>query len=226
MIDITLVRIDPADRACEAFFACLPPPEQQRANGIRRSDDRCRHVIARGAMRMLLGRKLGIAPGAVALTTAGRGKPVLDPVIHARDARQVHFNVTHAGEWAGLALAGYPVGIDIEQIRALDVAALAAQVFDPATCRRMAGQADPRAFFFKCWTASEARWKAQGVGLAGAEVPWSAAHADPAARVQPFDVAPGYYGAVCALGGPSADPPARMEITTWRAVDLFDALND
>ncbi len=226
MVTLTLIRIDASEAVYNRFYAMLPAQEQQRADNLQRAEDRRRHVMARAALRMMLGRRLGVTPGAVGLATQARGKPVLDPAVHGAHAQTLHVNVTHAGEWAGIVLAGYPVGIDIEQSRRLDVAALAAQVFDPATCRRMAGHPDPQAFFFKHWTASEARWKAYGVGLAGADRNQATDQNDTQAHVLEFAVAPGYFGAVCVLGLPQSDRPSQIAATTWQAADLLNEFND
>lgn len=226
VLAITLIRIDSTQAVYDGFFAMLPELEQQRARKMLRAQDRCRHVLARAALRLMVGRKLGVAAGAVGLTTQGRGKPVLDAAVHGVLAQDLHFNVTHAGEWVGIALASHPVGIDIEQSRALNFAALGAQVFDPDTCRRMAENSDPHAFFFHHWTASEARWKAYGSGLAGADIAQATVRNDPLAHVLEFAVAPAYYGAVCLLGLAQSDRPSQIVATTWQASDMLNEIND
>ena len=226
MIDITLVQLDHNDSIVDEFHAALLVEEQLRAAGMRRAEDRSRYVITRALLRTLLGRRLGIRPRDVALALAARGKPVLAAAAHPVDTA-LHFNVAHSGNWAALALAGYPVGIDVEQMRELDVAAVAAQVFDPAMCHRMACEADPRDYFFRQWTLREAQWKASGVGLAGAQS--DRAGVDQAfgpAQVFPVALAPGYYGAVCVLGAPGLVHTTDIHVTTCRAAEMLARVNE
>lgn len=224
MIDIILLQLDHDESTVRACHDALLPAEQRRAQGLRRADDRSRFITTRAVLRAALAGRLGVAPGAVALTTTARGKPVLDVAIHG-DAC-VHFNVSHAGAWAVIAMAAYPVGVDIEQVRDLDIAAVAAQVFDPATCQRIARDAHARDAFFREWTAHEAQWKASGVGLAGAQSQ-RAGQGLPAggAQVLPLDVAPGYYGAVCVLGAPGVCRAENIHITSCRAADMLAQVN-
>lgn len=225
-LTLTLIHMDAACAVYDDFLARLPRLEQQRAGNMVRAEDQCRHVVARAALRMLLGRELGVAADAVALTTQGRGKPVLNPAVHAGEAGSLHFNVTHAGEWAGIALASHAVGIDIEQARPLNYAALSAQIFDAGICRDLAGHPDPQAYFFQQWCAAEARWKAHGIGLAGADATQARAQDDAGAHVLEFAVAPDYYGAVCVLGLAPSERPAHIAATPWQASDLLNELND
>jgi 4'-phosphopantetheinyl transferase len=80
----------------------------------------------------------------------------------------MQFNLSHSGERALLALGvGRPVGVDIEQHRALDPLALARRFFsrdEIDALDRLGGQARAEAFF-RCWTRKEALIKAMGDGL-------------------------------------------------------------
>jgi len=230
MIDIILMQLDHADSTVRACHDALLPAEQQRAAGLRRDDDRSRFVTTRAVLRAVLARRLGVVPAAVAFTTTARGKPVLDGAIHG-DA-QVHFNVSHAGAWAAIAMAACPVGVDIEQVRDLDVAAVAAQVFDSATCQRIARDAHAQDVFFREWTAHEAQWKATGEGLAGAQAlqagdgqPSGQAQLLGRAQVLALDVAPGYHGAVCVLNAPGLCRATDIHITTCRAAEMLAQVN-
>lgn len=91
------------------------------------------------------------------------GKPALhrdDP-----DAAAVHFNVSHAGAFALLAVsARVSVGVDIEwRDAALDVRSLQPQILSDLEWQLSAEQ---RPDFFECWTAKEAMLKCLGLGVA------------------------------------------------------------
>jgi 4'-phosphopantetheinyl transferase len=142
----------------------LTPDEQERAGRFRFDRDRNAFQVARGAMRLLLGTYLDIAAAAVPLHYTAHGKPFL-----AEPYTPVKFNLSHAGDWALLAVsAGRELGVDIEQIRPLsDLDSLARRFFAPAEqadLRALPPEQRPRAFF-TCWTRKEAFIKAVGEGL-------------------------------------------------------------
>lgn len=91
------------------------------------------------------------------------GKPRLAGACSAEP--DLHFNVSHAGEFALLAISeSAPVGVDIEhRDMTLDVRGLL-----PQTLSALEQQlpADQRVDFFECWTAKEAVLKALGLGVA------------------------------------------------------------
>jgi 4'-phosphopantetheinyl transferase len=145
--------------------AGLAQDEQARAARFRFERDARRFVLARSALRAVLGGYLGVAPGDLAFSYGGHGKPALGGEHAALD-----FNVSHSGDVALIA-AGWrrAVGIDVEQWRPLpDLAALAARVFAPSelTALDALAEAERPAAFFRCWTRKEAFIKATGLGLA------------------------------------------------------------
>lgn len=99
----------------------------------------------------------------VHLTKGPFGKP-------SPDDRKLRFNLSHSGGWVLLAVAcGREVGVDIEEIRAIDDAAtIAARYFSPGESRKLhdvLGSTLGEVAFFNCWTRKEAFIKAIGHGL-------------------------------------------------------------
>lgn len=120
----------------------------------------------RAALRMLLGRYCGCAANEVVLRTGPHGKPALaDP---AR-ATALHFNVSHSGSRALIALASSPVGVDIEAVgrRGIEVDELLDLVCHPEerACLAAMAPAPRQAAFYRLWTRKEACCKALGLGL-------------------------------------------------------------
>lgn len=145
----------------------LADDERVRAGRFRFDRDARRFVVARSALRAVIGRYLGLAPGSVEFTYGVHGKPGLGGV-HA----VLGFNLSHSGEVA-VAAVGWrrALGVDVELRRPLpDLAALAARSFAPR--ERAVLEALPEverpAAFFRCWTRKEAFIKATGEGLAQA----------------------------------------------------------
>lgn len=168
--------------------------------------DRNRYIRARGALRLLLGDCLGAAPESLRFAYGPLGKPAL-----AAPAIPLHFNVSHAGDLALIAVCqGRPVGVDVEQIR-LDYGgeAIAERFFSPgerAWLLRLPPSQQTTGFF-RLWTRKEAYLKARGEGiwrdLAGFDVsqsPPEPVWPDGAWFLHDLAPAPGYCAAVAVEG--------------------------
>ena len=150
----------------ERFATELSVDERARAARFVHAHDRRRFTVAHAAVRQILGAYLGASPRALAFTLYGQGKPAL-----ARpwaDAG-ITFNLSHSYGLGLCAVArGRELGVDVEQIRALDdLDGLADQVFSPrerAALARLRGGDRVRGFF-DGWTRKEAYVKALGDGL-------------------------------------------------------------
>jgi 4'-phosphopantetheinyl transferase len=205
VIDVYFIEVTVSSDVVDALATLLADSELARANRYRFDDDRRRSIIARAAMRRLLGRYLDTDPRALVIVEEEHGKPVL---LH----RSMEFNASHSGDLVALAFAtDTPVGIDVERRRRLhDVLALAQRYFSDQELSIVNSSPDPDDAFFSIWTAKEAIVKASGKGIGtgdlhGFTVPfrqrkllpvidgWSVAAVDP-----PMD---GYYGAVAARSG-------------------------
>ena len=120
----------------------------------------------RAALRMLLGRYCGCAADEVALRAGPHGKPEL-----AAPGRAVplHFNVSHSGGRAVIAVAASPVGVDIEAAGrpGIEVDELFDLVCHPEERAHLAtlAPAPRQAAFYRLWTRKEACCKALGLGL-------------------------------------------------------------
>jgi len=155
----------------------LDAAERARLLKLRRPDDRVRFATTRGALRRLLGERLGCDPAAIAFAIGAHGKPALALALGA-DALHgsapaagpspgaPHFNVSHSGAHALIALsAGTEVGVDIERIAARPaLVSIARRAFHPDECAACRDGADVDGFF-AIWSAKEAVFKAAGTGL-------------------------------------------------------------
>ncbi|MER8100653.1 4'-phosphopantetheinyl transferase superfamily protein [Kitasatospora sp. NPDC094016] len=132
-------------------------------------------MLAHAATRIVLGERLGRDPAGLRFSRGPWGKPAVE------DAPGLHFNLSHSGEIALLALASRPVGVDVELARAeLDTARLAGRFFPPDE-RELVAREGPDAFT-RLWTRKEACVKASGARLTqGMGIP--VAHDGPEATV-------------------------------------------
>lgn len=154
---------DPPIEATE-LFGYLTPDEQIRADRYRVAAARLQFVVARGLLRRLLSRHMGVAPPAVPITYLGSGKPVLED----RSAN-IHFNVTHTDNLALIAMARQMIGIDVERFRPVsEPEGLVRRFFSAAECETFLTLPDSlrSAGFFRGWTCKEAVIKAAGLSVA------------------------------------------------------------
>jgi len=196
----------------------LSADERERGARYRFARDRARYTVARGTLRAILARYLGMAPAEVRFVYGPHGKPALAPEHGGDDT--LSFNLSHADDRSLSAVTrGRRVGIDIERL-APDIATstVAEHTFSPrdiAALRALPPQQQPDAFF-RCWTRKEAYVKAVGAGfsldLRGFDV--SLAPGDPpallATRPDPHEAArwslhdvdaePGYLAALAVEG--------------------------
>lgn len=158
---VVIVRIDLA--AASNVPDVLDEEERSRADRITFERDRRRFIVSHSALRLILGRQLGMRPELVRFETGARGKPRL-----ADAPGDVRFNMSHSGELAVFAIAlGREVGIDIEEHRSIDVVALAEYALSSNECAQLKRlpQEERREAFYRCWTRKESFIKARGDGV-------------------------------------------------------------
>ncbi|MFC9272887.1 4'-phosphopantetheinyl transferase family protein [Streptomyces zhihengii] len=155
------------DSAVRYASLVLDADELLRSEEFRRPADRATYLCAHVGLRRLLGAHLGLAPRGV---TMGRapcpccGEPHGRPVLP--DGR-LHFSLSHCEGLSLIAVAGTPVGVDIERVPAPHTVAEAAEVLHPAEAAELAALAPGLrpAAFARVWTRKEAYLKGLGVGL-------------------------------------------------------------
>ncbi|MSR81767.1 MAG: 4'-phosphopantetheinyl transferase superfamily protein [Candidatus Latescibacteria bacterium] len=194
------------------FLPLLSADEAERAGRFLVDRARAAFVGARGTLRLLLGRYLGVPPLALRFCYSAAGKPALE-------GQDLCFNLSHS---QGLALYAFSrrlsVGIDVERLRP--------EVADVQIARRFFSTREVAALelveanhrteaFFTCWTRKEAYLKARGEGLSLGLDSFAVSLGEPAAlvhsdqgtdecrrwRLCALHPRPGYVGALCAPGG-------------------------
>lgn len=177
--EVHLWRIDLQAGDAGADRALLSPAEQVRADRFLDPEGRRRHVRGRAVLRRLLGQCLGADPRTLDLAEGAHGKPFLT------GTGDLHFNLSHSGETALIALAvGVAVGIDVEAgERKVAANGVAARWFTPEEQAAWQAEGQSPAAFFRLWTRKEAVMKAHGGGLAAGMDRFSVAAPLPGSRV-------------------------------------------
>jgi 4'-phosphopantetheinyl transferase len=144
----------------------LSADERERAGRFHFSKDRQHYVAARGVLRDILGRYMGLAPQLIRFSYDSYNKPSLSA---ETGGGTLQFNVSHSHGLALYALTnGREVGVDIEFVRedftGLDIAE---NFFSPreVSALRALPPGERAVAFFDCWTRKEAYIKARGEGL-------------------------------------------------------------
>jgi 4'-phosphopantetheinyl transferase len=151
------------DAALRALSAWLSPTERARSSRFATRTLADRYRIGRAALRWLLGSRLGIDPGDVAIERDARGRPRL-----ADGA--LDFNISHTRDVAlvGICSGGTRIGVDVEhEARSLDHVGLARKFLTPreqSTVAALDEDAHRKAFLAR-WTCKEAMSKATGDAL-------------------------------------------------------------
>jgi len=145
------------------FERVLTPDERDRVARFRFDHLRHSFVLARGSLRILLGRYLSVSPAIIRFTHNSKGKPALSAPAY------LDFNASHSGDLAVFAFTtGLEIGVDVEKIRSLtDMQNIASRFFCPEEAEEIMSLPEnqrTRAFFL-CWTRKEAYVKAIGEGL-------------------------------------------------------------
>ncbi len=145
----------------------LAGDERQRAERYVFEKDQRHFVVARGLLRVLLGRYLAQDPQHLRFTYGPHGKPALSTDTGGDILR---FNVSHSHGLALYAITrGRELGVDVERIRpAVAQETIAEHFFSPREVAALRALPLPlqATAFFACWSRKEAYIKAKGDGLA------------------------------------------------------------
>ncbi len=198
----------------ELSYATLSEDERNRSARFRFERDRRRFVVARGALRDLLGRYLDIDPGQIRFVYNAFGKPELHPDIDNEGG--LEFNLAHSADLALIAIArDADVGVDVECIEGrgesnhADVARSFFSATEVDALSRVPAHLYDQAFF-SCWTMKEAYVKGRGEGLtiplSNFSVPITTDPAPAPVRCGRWSLftlqpAPGYVGALAVSAG-------------------------
>ncbi|CAM5489435.1 4'-phosphopantetheinyl transferase family protein [Bacillus safensis] len=153
----------------------------------------------------------------IVFETEGNGKPVV------RQLPSFHFNLSHSGNWVVCAVDDAPVGIDIEEIKPIDLA-IAKRFFSADEYQDLLSQPAERqeAYFFHLWSMKEAFIKLTGKGLSYGLSSFTARLSEDGQAaltlpdheapcfVQTYSLDPAYQMAVCSRKSAAAESVERL----------------
>jgi len=145
------------------FIDLLSDKEKIRASRILNRTMVKQQVIARGILRLLLGKMLNIIPNVIEFENNSHNKPCLiNPA-----GTGINFNLSHSDDLILFAFAkGRQIGVDVERMdQNRDFSVIAPLVFSPEEQRFLINSINPVRDFYVIWTAKEAVLKAAGHGF-------------------------------------------------------------
>jgi 4'-phosphopantetheinyl transferase len=143
-----------------AYAAKLRPGELARYRRITHPEVREDYTASQAGLREVLGHYVSIPPDEMVLLRGERGKPYL--------ASGPEFNLTHSSGLVLVAVAGQPVGLDVENAtRDVRFADLAAKFFSVREQQRIATAPEEQrnSLFLRHWVCKEATVKLSGDGI-------------------------------------------------------------
>ncbi|WP_019637474.1 4'-phosphopantetheinyl transferase superfamily protein [Paenibacillus fonticola] len=162
MTEIYGVQLEPniASLSIWRLINVLPMERQERIYRFIHKEDALRTLTADILSRLIICSKMNMKNRDIHLIQNAYGKPSL------REDYKLHFNNSHSGKWVVCAIDDAPVGIDVEEIKEMDLI-IAERFFSKQECLDLySRQGEAKlSFFFDLWTLKESYIKAAGMGL-------------------------------------------------------------
>jgi 4'-phosphopantetheinyl transferase len=146
----------------QKYLPFISNEKQQRILKCHHIQDAWRLLIAELLLRYLLIKKLKIKNNGIIFSLSKLGKPFLNQF------PDVHFNVSHSGNWVVAIINDSPVGIDVEQVKPIKNALKISKRFFSQEEHQLlinSKEDDLYNIFFNIWTLKESYIKATGKGL-------------------------------------------------------------
>lgn len=140
----------------------LSDSERDRANRYHFLKDKKRFIICRTLLKLLLAKHIGLHVDNIIFDVDSNKKPFLP------SHPSVFFNVSHAGDYALIAIAKSAIGVDVEYINYdFDHSEISPNIFTKTETAQTENSTNKHLTFYKFWTRKEAIVKAIGKGIDG-----------------------------------------------------------
>lgn len=163
MVEVYAVKIIGDDQYREIrddLLSILPQNRQTRIRRFRKPTDAQRSLFGEVMVRRIISEKSKIPAGKIAFELGPHGKPSL------HGSNDLHFSISHSGEWIVSALSRSSVGIDIEKVGPPKIDVAKRFFSEHEYTALMARPEEERdSFFFELWTLKESYVKLLGTGI-------------------------------------------------------------
>ena len=144
----------------ELYYSLLSDEKRERVDCFRFEDDKKRSVFGEMLARKMIAEKSGVSEESLEFSVTELGKPYLTEP-------EVHFSISHSGDYVLCAVSDTPVGADIEKTRPVEERLIRRVCTDEEASFVLEGSdaAERLRRFFRVWTAKEAFFKCRGTGI-------------------------------------------------------------
>lgn len=138
----------------------IPTEKLERINRFHQYQDAQRALVGDILARYLLCKRLGVRNNELIFGVNEYNKPFLI------NNTNIHYNISHSGRWITCSIDNSPVGIDIEQVKPIDMS-IAERFFSKEEVKSLISKcmAERESYFYDLWTLKESYIKAVGKGL-------------------------------------------------------------
>ena len=145
----------------DTIYPYLNSERRDRINSFLHIEDALRTLAGEWLTRLVLSEKNHLNLFEIRFDYGKSGKPFFNSPLG------LHFNISHAEDWAVCAVSAFPVGIDIEMVQPIDLS-IARDCFTKKEFETMTSFADRTEqldYFYTIWTIKESYLKAIGSGF-------------------------------------------------------------
>lgn len=161
MVEVYAIKLgfNPQDDNLSKLIMWVSDEKRNRINRYHRFMDKKRTLFGDILVRYLMCKKLKLKNSELMFDKGKYGKPFL---INSN----VHFNISHSGEWVVCAVHSFPLGIDIELVKPIDLS-IAMKICTKDEYVRFVNKNDSERlqYFYDLWSIKESYVKAIGKGL-------------------------------------------------------------
>jgi len=144
----------------DTLLPYLPEAGKLRVKDRQNMTSKLHTVSGELLARYSVGQYLDIADQEINLIFGEKGKP------HIGNLSNVHFNISHSGQYVVCAVAPTEIGIDVERVRKVNLR-IAERFFSPSEIHDLMAldEENRMRYFITLWTIKESYLKAIGRGL-------------------------------------------------------------
>lgn len=144
---------------CGSLDNIISTRAKEKIGSFKFISDRKRTLCGELLVRYMIANKKQVANKDIVLDVASNGKP------YCKSFPEIHFNISHSGDWVICAICDSPIGVDIEKIGRADLQ-IARRFFAEYEYQQLLNQETNRnELFYKLWTLKESYMKYTGKGL-------------------------------------------------------------
>lgn len=162
---IYLVKVDCQidEKLFQYLLKYVQPEKKERILKQRIKQNANNMIIGEILAKIIIKKTFGIDIAKQNFAYTGYGKPYL------LNYPDVHFNISHSGEYVACAVSDTPVGVDIQKIGEYNLE-VAKRVCNEKELEQIENSSDKESGFTKLWTQKEAALKMHGTGIVSADI--------------------------------------------------------